>query len=248
MDDQDNEGSATTQSSDTATSTIKTYLYIALVLAVGLGGAFGAATVFLGRAPASETPARILAQSASRQQSSPAEQPAVVRIAIDGRPFSGPPDARVTLVEFTDYECPFCARYFQLTLPLLRRVYDGEIKFVIMNYPLPFHPFAQKAAEAAECAYDQRKFWEYHDALFRNIQALDPDSLKAYASALGLDTEAFDTCLDSGAKAQQVLDDIRDGQSYGVSGTPSFFINGQRLVGARPFASFKTLIDAALGE
>ena len=230
------------QSADTVTFTIKrTHLNVVMALAVVLafGSGVGGTWLFL---RGGETSSRVSNQSA------PAPPPAVVQVSIDGRPFLGPRDAPVTIVEFTDYECPFCGRHFAQTSPQLLSQYDGQVKFVIMNFPLSFHPFAQKAAEAAECAYDQGKFWEYHDTLFRNQQALDTDSLKGYASALGLDTETFETCLDSDAKAQQVLEDFRDGQSYGVSATPTFFINGRRLVGARAISSFQTLIDEALSR
>ena len=152
-----------------------------------------------------------------------------------GRPFLGPEDAPITLVEFTDYECPFCGRHFRDTAPRILSQYDGRIKYVVLNFPLStIHPGAQKAALAAECAHDQGKFWEYHDMLFRNQAALD--------------TVAFSTCLDSGAKRQQVLSDFQLGQSVGVSGTPMFFVNGQPLLGARPFSSFQRMIDAALGQ
>ena len=152
-------------------------------------------------------------------------------------------------MEFTDYQCPFCGRHFRQTLPQILNGYEGEVRYVIINYPISvIHPFAQKASEAAECAYDQGEFWEYHDLLFQNQQALDTEALKGYASGLGLDPDAFDTCLDSGEKEQQVLADFQLGQDYGVTGTPTFFVNGRRVRGAQPFASFKTLIDTALGR
>ena len=128
----------------------------------------------------------------------------LVQISVAGRPFSGPEDAPVTLVEFSDYQCPFCARHFRQTLPQLLSNYGNQVKYVIFNYPIStIHPLAQKASEAAECAYDQDKFWEYHDLLFNNQQALDTASLKGYATSLGLNTDTFNTCLDSGEKAQQ---------------------------------------------
>lgn len=172
-----------------------------------------------------------------------------VQVPIAGRPYSGPDDAAVTLVEFTDYQCPFCARYFRQTLPSILSEYGDRIKYVVFNYPIPsLHPFAHKAAEAAECAYDQGKFWEYHDLLFNNQQSLGSESLKQYALDLELDTGTFDSCLDSAAKAEQVLADFQIGQDLGITGTPTFFINGTRMVGAQPFSSFQAAIEVALGN
>ncbi len=127
--------------------------------------------------------------------------------------------------------------------------YEGRIKFVIRDFPLnSIHPYAQKASEATECADDQGKFWEYHDVLYANQNALDVDSLKGYAAELGLDTATFNDCLDSGKHQGEVEKDLQDGRSYGVTGTPAFFINGQLVSGAQPFNSFKAVIDAALGQ
>lgn len=109
------------------------------------------------------------------------------------------------------------------------------------------HPNAQKAAEASECADDQGKFWEYHDLLFANQSALDVASLKSYAAQLGLDTATFDQCLDGGEKTAEWQKDEEDGTSYGVTGTPAFFINGVQVIGAQPFSVFQQAIDAALG-
>ena len=217
---------------------------VALGLAVGFAAGFGVAWALRTSDTVQETTA-----SATAQQ--PTAQPVVpsgVRVSIEGRPFIGPEDAPVTIVEFSDYQCAFCGRHFRQTLPQLLREYEGKLKYVLLNYPISsIHPFAQKAGEAAECAFDQGKFWEYHDTLFQNQRALGVDSLKQYAVDLGLNTTEFDTCLDSGAKTALVLGDFQDGQSFGVTGTPTFFINGQPLVGARPFDSFKRIIDAALG-
>jgi protein-disulfide isomerase len=118
---------------------------------------------------------------------------------------------------------------------------------VYRDFPIKSHPLAQKAAEAAECADDQGKFWEYHDLIWAK-GAVDSAGLKAYAAELGLDTATFNDCLDSGKQASEVEKDYQDGESYGVTATPTFFINGQLLRGAKPFETFKTLIDAALAE
>jgi protein-disulfide isomerase len=117
---------------------------------------------------------------------------------------------------------------------------------VYRDFPIPSHTASQKASEASECAHDQGKFWEYQDLIWANQSALDVDSLKGYAAQLGLDTATFNDCLDSGKKTSEVQKDYQDGQSYGVTGTPTFFINGQLVKGAKPLDTFKGLIDAAL--
>ena len=121
------------------------------------------------------------------------------------------------------------------------------MRFVYRDFPIKSHPLAQKAAEATECADDQGKFWEYHDLIWAK-GAVDSAGLKGYAAELGLDTATFNDCLDSGKQASEVEKDYQDGESYGVTATPTFFINGQLLRGAKPFETFKTLIDAALAE
>lgn len=217
----------------------KSTLNAALIVIISFGSGFGAAWFIFGKGTA--TP-----QAASQTAF---QVPSNVELDLEGRPYLGPEDAPVTIVEFTDYECPFCTQHFRETLPQLLSEYEGTLKYVVLNFPISrIHPFAQQAGEAAECAHDQGRFWEYHDTLFQSQGALDVQSLKSYAEDLGLDTEIFNTCLDSGAKTQLVLDDIQNGLTYGVSGTPAFFINGQILVGAWPFDRFQTLIDAALRE
>lgn len=143
-------------------------------------------------------------------------------INITGRPSIGAQDSKVVLVEFSDFECPFCGRAAP-TVSQALAAYNSTMKLVFMEYPLPayMHPNAQKAAEAAECAYDQGKFWEMHDKLFANQQALGVDQLKGYAKDIGLDTAKFDECLDAGNKTEQINSDIAQG---GQLGTPSFVI------------------------
>jgi len=173
-----------------------------------------------------------------------------VDVSLDDDPVLGDKDAPITIVEFSDYECPFCGRYFTQTYPQLKKDYvdSGKVKIVFRDYPLPFHQSAQKAGEASECADDQGKFWEMHDKLFNNQQALGVSDLKKYAGELGLDQKKFDECLDSGKHASEIQSDMNDGSSYGVSGTPSFFVNGNLLVGAQPYSEFKRLIDAELAK
>jgi protein-disulfide isomerase len=168
-------------------------------------------------------------------------------VSVDDDPAWGPPDAPVTIVEFGCYQCPYCKGFYDETLPQISETYEGQIRFVFRDFPISFiPPWAQKAAEASECADDQERFWDYHDLLWANQSALDVDSLKAYAAQLGLDTATFDDCLDSGANAEEVQNDYDDGVSYGVAGTPTFFINGIKVVGAQPFSVFQTIVDSLL--
>jgi protein-disulfide isomerase len=173
-----------------------------------------------------------------------------VEVSEDDDAVLGDDDAPVTIVEFSDYECPFCGRHFQQTYPQLKADYidTGKVRLVFRDFPLSFHPSAQKAAEAAECAGDQNKYWEMHDKLFQNQQALGVTNLKQYAADLGLNTGTFNSCLDSGKYAQEIQADMADGSAAGVSGTPSFFINGRLVVGAQPYQVFQQAIEAELAE
>jgi protein-disulfide isomerase len=157
----------------------------------------------------------------------------------------GNKDAKVTIIEFTDYQCPFCGRA-RPTVNQIIETYGDKVHYVLRDFPLNFHPYAQKAAEAAECAGEEDKYWEYSQKLWDNQKALDVSSLKKYASELKLNSEKFDQCLESGKMADEVNKDMTDGSKAGVSGTPSFFINGQMLTGARPFEQFKEVIDLEL--
>jgi protein-disulfide isomerase len=169
-------------------------------------------------------------------------------VSIDDDPALGPEDAPVIVVEFSDFECPYCSRFRQETMDQMLETFGDDMLLVYRDFPLTqIHPHAQEAAEAAECADDQNGFWDYHDLLFANQAALDTDSLIGYAEDLGLDVGAFTDCLQSGKYTDEVVADLNDGRSYGVSGTPSFFINGVPLVGAQPFVSFEDLINQELG-
>ncbi len=182
-----------------------------------------------------------------------------VTIDIADAPTQGPKDAKVTIVEFSDFECPYCDRFVTQTLPSILKNYGDKVQFAFRNYPLPatMHPYAEKAAEAGECANDQGAFWQFHDLAFQNQTALagmvQADAtngvnqvvaqLKQYATTMKLDTNAFNSCLDSGADKAKVDSDMKamsDAMSEaGVSsfGTPSFFINGKFVSGAYPYDS-----------
>jgi protein-disulfide isomerase len=173
-------------------------------------------------------------------------QAPIVEVAVDGSPTRGAAQAPVTLVEFSDYQCPYCARV-QAELKKVRETYKDQVKIVFKDFPLShIHPQAQKAAEAARCAGEQDKYWDYHDVLFQNSKALQIDQLKKYAADLQLDTAAFDTCLDSSKHAAAVRTDVAQGSELGVTGTPAFFVNGRFISGAQQFPAFQELIDSAL--
>ncbi len=160
-------------------------------------------------------------------------------------PSKGPENAPVTIVEFSDFQCPFCGKA-RTTVDEVVKTYGDKVRLVFRHYPLPFHENAPKSAEAAACAQDQGKFWEMHDKLFSNQQALKVEDLKKYAADLGLDTARFNECLDSGKKKDLIEKDKAAGEKAGVSGTPAFFINGVALSGAVPADDFKTIIDSEL--
>jgi protein-disulfide isomerase len=162
-------------------------------------------------------------------------------------PVRGNANAPVTIVEFSDYQCPFCARV-NPTLDLVRTTYGDKVRIVFKDYPLPNHAEAPKAAEAARCAGEQNKYWEMHDSMFANQRSLGVPSLKQQARALGLNGTAFDTCLDSGKHAAAVLAGGELGNTLGVNSTPSLYINGRPLVGAQPFEAFKQVIDEELAK
>jgi protein-disulfide isomerase len=170
-----------------------------------------------------------------------------VNVTADDDPFMGPADALVTIIEFSDFECPYCRRV-QPTLKRLLEEYQGMLRLVFRDFPLRnIHPQAQKAAEAAQCAAEQQQFWPYHDKLFA-VSQLQEQDLKQYAQELGLDMQRFLPCLDSGKYAQEIERDLQDGLSAGVNATPSFFVNGQPLHGAVPYERFKELVDGALEQ
>jgi len=155
-------------------------------------------------------------------------------------------NAPITLVEYSDFECPYCGRIYP-TFKQLLNDYPNQVRLVYKYFPLSFHPNAQKAAEAAECASEQGKFWEYHDKLFDNqAGGFSIANFKQWADDLNLNTNKFNDCLNTGKYAQKVQADEADGQNRGVQGTPATFVNGQLISGAVPYESFKSVIDQLL--
>ncbi len=176
----------------------------------------------------------------------PQQQPTGPNIKLEGLVVKGDPDAPITIVEYSDFQCPFCKRFFDNTLPSIMQdwIDEGKAKLYYKHFPLnQIHPQAQKAAEAAECALDQDKFWEMHDKIFENQGAIGVADLKKYAEESGLDAEQFNECLDGGAKAAIVNEHLQEGIANGVTGTPSFFVNGQNIVGARPYEVFQQVLQ-----
>lgn len=159
----------------------------------------------------------------------------------------GPAGAPITIIEFSDFQCPFCGRV-NPALTKARETYGDKIRIVFRQFPLNIHPQAPKAAEAALCANEQGKFWEMHDALFADQQKLAVPDLKAKAAALGVDAARFDACLDGNSMAAQVAKDLEDGQKAGVSGTPALFINGRFINGAVPYEELAKVIDDELAR
>jgi protein-disulfide isomerase len=170
--------------------------------------------------------------------------PPKVQVAATG-PSKGPEAAPITIVEFSDFQCPFCVRA-EPTVNDLLAAYPGKIRLVYRDFPLPSHNLAPKAAEAAHCAEDQSKYWEMHDKLFAANGKLEVSDLKSYAREVGLDGGKFDRCLDSGDKAPVVASNKKAGDEAGVNGTPAFFVNGRLISGAQPLENFKQLVDQEL--
>ncbi len=228
-------------------------LIVGFVLANGMhttlsptfgGAAAPAAVVPTAQQPAAPTPPPSTAQPAT---------------AGDG-PVLGKASAPVTLIEFTDFQCPFCARHFTQTFDQIKQNYvdTGKVKYVIRFFPLGFHPNSEKASEAALCANDQGKFWDMHAALFKNQDTWSPlpaaaaaDAFKKYAADSGLNTAKFNACFDGGTKAPMIAKDTADGSASGIDGTPGFWILGpndqhQQVKGAFPYATFQTAFDGML--
>jgi protein-disulfide isomerase len=171
-------------------------------------------------------------------------EPVRVEVAATG-PAKGPASAPVTIVEFSDFQCPFCSRLTP-TIAEVEKKYGDKVRLVFRQFPLSFHQNAEKAAEASLCALDQGKFWEMHDAMFANQNALEVPQLKAKAAELGMNADTFNKCVDSGAKAAAVQADQKAGSAAGVSGTPAMFVNGRFINGAVPLEQITTVIDDEL--
>ena len=164
-----------------------------------------------------------------------------------GNPAIGPVDAPVVMIEFGDYECAYCKRWYDAVTTPLMKDYAGKIRFVYRDLPLSsIHPDAQSAAEAANCAGEQGAYWKYHDALFGAKYGLGTQAYTQYATDLGLDVSAFNTCVAERRYQSEVDNDASVGMNLGLTGTPSFFVNGLKVIGAQPYEVFKQIIDKEL--
>lgn len=162
-------------------------------------------------------------------------------------PARGPATAPITIIEFSDYQCPYCARVTP-TLAKLRAAYPDKIRIIFKDFPLPNHQLAPKAAEAAHCASEQDKYWEMHDVMFANQQQIDVAGLKKSATSLGLDQAKFDQCLDSGKFADIVKTNLDQGTKLGISSTPTLYVNGRPVIGAQPYEYFVNVIEEELAK
>jgi protein-disulfide isomerase len=206
---------------------------------------------------------RLESKIVSAQVPTPTQPPQPVRISLDDDPIRGDPNAPITIVEFSDFQCPFCARFHEQTLPLLLEEYidQGKVNLVYRDFPIQsIHPNALPAAVAAECANEQGKYWEYHDTLFEKQSGWSRadsntviSTFSQYATDIGLEQQQFDSCLESGKYLEEVQGDLSDGRDYDITGTPGFFIGNSdigfvKINGAQPFDSFKRVIDAQLNS
>ena len=224
---------------------MKFSVLVSLVLGLVLGIFVGRATSSVG----STGPGKAPQAAAQPPRQAPKPDTTVWRLPIDGSPVEGSPDALVTLVDFSDYQCPFCGRA-NSTIQQLQKDYGSKLRVVMKEFPLTtIHPMARGAALAVVAAGAQGKYWPMHDKLFANQTALQPAALEGYAKDLGLDEARFKADLTDPKTAAVVERDTELGNSLGVSSTPAVFINGRRLVGgAVPIDSFKALIDEELAK
>ena len=240
---------------------------VTIAIAAFLGGYLTGSMDSSGSITSEEIKAALAEVEARQPSPQPAQQtaqptgPQIFQVSLDDDPMKGDPDAPVTIIEFSDFQCPFCSRFYQQTLPQLEEIYieTGKVKFVYRDMPLDsLHPNARPTHIAAECADEQGGFWDYHDLLFENQgqwQRLSSSELSStlveYASDLRLDTASFESCLSSQEIADEVNKDTLDARKNGATGTPTFFIGNEKdgfekLVGAQPFSAFQLTIDNLL--
>ncbi len=263
-------------SGDRAKITIKKSTYnkmlMAIVAAIAIAAFFGGYSIGTFDDSDSDLTGEQLKEILSQIKTAPTPQsalqspqpsvPQIFTVSLDDDPVKGNPDAPVTVVEFSDFQCPFCSRFFEQTLPLIEENYidTGKIKFVYKDLPLDsLHPNARSAHIAAECADEEGKFWEYHDVLFQKqaewqrLASSDLDiTLSQFAVDLGMQAASFESCMESQDIADEVNQDTLEAARYGATGTPTFFIGNEKdgfikLVGAQPYAAFQRAIDEQLG-
>jgi protein-disulfide isomerase len=232
------------------------YLVFVLVIFAFLLGMLTNKVLYLENQVKNGSNANAAALNDPNAQPTVAPPPQVVKVENGKLPILGDEKAKVTIVEFSDFQCPFCKRYIDETHEQLKEKYidTGKVKFTFRHYPLTsIHPNAQVAHEASECANEQGKFWEYHDLIFAQQDTWSPQtlsdatiSLVGYAGELGLNTDQFKSCVETEKFKQAVEADLEAGTQVQVDGTPAFFVNGYRLVGAQPFSEFERVIEEEL--
>jgi protein-disulfide isomerase len=228
---------------ETVTFKLSHFYSVLVVLAFAVGILVGYVAWGRGTTAAAQQPSGPVVEAPVTQE------PQFTRydIPTEGYPSLGPDDAKITIVEFSDFQCPFCRRFHKDTYQALLNAYPGQIRFVYRNLPLPatMHPDAMSAAVASLCANDQNAYWNYHEKLFSS-ETLGEETYIQYATDLGLNVEEFTACLSSGKHDKFIQQDMDFSSNLGVQSTPTFFINGLALVGAQPLASFQQLIDKEL--
>jgi len=245
------------------TKSVFNRLILSLVFAIALSAFFGGYLLGSEDGHSEIILGDISAQGSEQKQTSKQTLPSssLVFVSSDDDPFKGNPDAHITIIEFSDFQCPFCAQFHSSTLPQIQKNYvdTGKVKFVYRDFPITsIHPNAVPAAVAAECANEQGLFWQYHDKLFENQNSWERlvgenvvNEFKEYAADLGLITSQFNDCFDSAKYLEEVTQDLQDGMSYGVTGTPGFFIGNDQLgftqvSGAQPYSVFQRVFDQQL--
>lgn len=240
---------------DDAVTFRRSHLYavllpLAFVLGLSVGYLFWGRGAPAAASPQAAAPAGAASAAAAAAASTAAAGEREVRrydIPADDDPFLGPADAAITIIEFSDYECPFCTKWHDEVWPQIQAAYPSQVRLVYRDFPLSsIHSNAIPAAEAANCAGEQDKYWEYHGALFANAYGLGRSSFERYATDLKMDLAAFTECLDSRRYQEEVEADYNFAAELGIRSTPTFFINGIALVGAQPFDVFKEVIDLEL--
>jgi protein-disulfide isomerase len=192
------------------------------------------------------------------QQAVAPAKPELVTIKGNGAHTLGKNDAPLVLIEYTDYQCPYCKRFYDTTFVEIKKnlIDTGKVRFISRNLPLPFHAHAQKAAQAAFCAGEQGKYWEMRDALFKNQNRLENEAIIGYATELSLKADVFKSCMDSDKSAKEVKDEAAYAGTLGITGTPTFVlgrpkgdsVEGRKIVGAQPYAAFEVQVNELLRE
>ena len=215
-------------------------IFIGLMFFV-VGGTLG---TFLGPAIFNVGPDQIVVQQAApetAQQVVPTQPPArIENVSVDDDPYFGAEDAPITIVEFSDFRCGFCRRFHNETYTQLINDYGDDIRFVYRDFPVVG---GQRAAEASNCAIEQDAYWDFHDTMFTTEIGDTNADFVSVAEMIDIDTQAFESCLEEAAYTEEVANDMNDAREYGVTGTPTFFINGVRIVGAQPYAVFQQVIE-----